>query len=164
LQPKLRHWQIHKFNSFENKPAFFTSSPLLFCKIKPRFNIVIAFAVAIDAEKARQVVHELAQARLSNSLIQAVALLRQRNNQGVVNSLNDLLACDKAVPATPVSWEMPEELADLFLVYLKSDQAPEKVARVQYLLNISDSTAESLQAMKYKGSSNGSAEQEEFVF
>ncbi|KAG6418625.1 hypothetical protein SASPL_120829 [Salvia splendens] len=84
-----------------------------------------------------------------------------KNNQGVVNSLNDLLACDKAVPATPVSWEMPEELADLFLVYLKSDQAPEKVARVQYLLNISDSTAESLQAMKYKGSSNGSAEQED---
>ncbi|XP_047940681.1 protein TIC110, chloroplastic [Salvia hispanica] len=118
----------------------------------------------IDAEKARQVVHELAQARLSNSLVQAVALLRQRNNQGVVNSLNDLLACDKAVPATPVSWEVPEELADLFLVYLKSDQAPEKVARVQYLLNISDSTAESLRAMKDKGSSNGSAEQEEFVF
>ncbi|KAG6418626.1 hypothetical protein SASPL_120830 [Salvia splendens] len=84
-----------------------------------------------------------------------------KNNQGVVNSLNDLLACDKAVPATPVSWEVPEELADLFLVYLKSDQAPEKVARVQYLLNISDSTAESLQAMKYKGSSNGSAEQED---
>ncbi|KAG6418610.1 hypothetical protein SASPL_120814 [Salvia splendens] len=116
---------------------------------------------SIDAEKARQVVHELAQARLSNSLVQAVALLRQRNNQGVVNSLNDLLACDKAVPATPVSWEVPEELADLFLVYLKSDQAPEKVARVQYLLNISDSTAESLRAMKYKGSSNGSAEQED---
>ncbi|KAG6382352.1 hypothetical protein SASPL_157981 [Salvia splendens] len=126
--------------------------------------VIVISDSTIDAEKARQVVHELAQARLSNSLVQAVALLRQRNNQGVVNSLNDLLACDKAVPATPVSWEVPEELADLFLVYLKSDQAPEKVARVQYLLNISDSTAESLRAMKYKGSSNGSAEQEEFVF
>ncbi|KAH6766065.1 translocon at the inner envelope membrane of chloroplasts 110 [Perilla frutescens var. hirtella] len=118
----------------------------------------------INAEKAKQVVHELAQTRLSNSLLQAVALLRQRNHQGVVNSLNDLLACDKAVPSTPLSWEVPEELADLFLVYLKSDQAAEKVARVQYLLNISDSAAEALRAVKDKGLPNGAPEQEEFVF
>lgn len=39
----------------------------------------------INPEKARQVVQELAQIRLSNSLVQAVALLRQRNNQGVVS-------------------------------------------------------------------------------
>lgn len=38
----------------------------------------------INADKAKGVVHELAQSRLSNSLIQAVALLRQRNRQGVV--------------------------------------------------------------------------------
>lgn len=38
----------------------------------------------INAEKAKGVVHELARSRLSNSLIQAVALLRQRNRQGVV--------------------------------------------------------------------------------
>ncbi|CAI9776508.1 unnamed protein product [Fraxinus pennsylvanica] len=94
---------------------------------------------------------------------EAVALLRQRNHPGVVNSLNDLLACDKAVPSTPLSWEVPEELADLFLVYLKSDPSPENLARVQYLLNISDSTAEALRAMKDRGLPNGAAE-EEFVF
>lgn len=38
----------------------------------------------INAEKSRRVVHELARNRLSNSLIQAVALLRQKNRQGVV--------------------------------------------------------------------------------
>lgn len=38
----------------------------------------------INVEKARGVVLELAQSRLSNSLIQAVSLLRQRNRQGVV--------------------------------------------------------------------------------
>jgi hypothetical protein len=38
----------------------------------------------INVEKAKGVVHELARSRLSNSLIQAVALLRQRNQQGVV--------------------------------------------------------------------------------
>ncbi|XP_022868428.1 protein TIC110, chloroplastic [Olea europaea var. sylvestris] len=117
----------------------------------------------INAVKAKEVVQELARSRLSNSLVQAVALLRQRNHPGVVNSLNDLLACDRAVPSTPLSWEVPEELADLFLVYLKSDPSPENLARVQYLLNISDSTAEALRAMKDRGLSNGAAE-EEFVF
>ncbi|KAL2470925.1 hypothetical protein Adt_39061 [Abeliophyllum distichum] len=117
----------------------------------------------INAVKAKEVVQELARSRLSNSLVQAVALLRQRNHAGVVNSLNDLLACDKAVPSTPLSWEVPEELSDLFLVYLKSDPSPENLARVQYLLNISDSTAEALRAMKDRGLQNGAAE-EEFVF
>lgn len=40
--------------------------------------------LSINAEKARRVVHELARNRLSNSLIQAVSLLRQKNRQGVV--------------------------------------------------------------------------------
>lgn len=38
----------------------------------------------INAEKSKRVVQELAKSRLSNSLIQAVALLRQRNRHGVV--------------------------------------------------------------------------------
>lgn len=42
----------------------------------------------INAEKAKGVVHELAESRLSNSLIQAVALLRQRNRQGVVRNVS----------------------------------------------------------------------------
>ncbi|CAK9164114.1 unnamed protein product [Ilex paraguariensis] len=117
----------------------------------------------IKAEKAAGIVHELGRSRLSNSLIQAVALLRQRNNTGVVSSLNDLLACDKAVPATPLSWEVPEELADLFVIYLKSDPTPEKLSRLQYLLDISDSTAETLRAMKDRAVSNA-AEEEKFVF
>lgn len=40
--------------------------------------------LSIDVEKAKRVVHDLARSRLSNSLIQSVALLRQRNAKGVV--------------------------------------------------------------------------------
>ncbi|KAH0862016.1 hypothetical protein HID58_079227 [Brassica napus] len=39
--------------------------------------------LSIDVEKAKGVVHDLARSRLSNSLIQSVALLRQRNRKGV---------------------------------------------------------------------------------
>ncbi|KAM1653453.1 hypothetical protein ACFX15_005663 [Malus domestica] len=116
----------------------------------------------INAEKAKNVVRELAQTRLSNSLIQAVSLLRQRNRQGVVSSLNDLLACDKAVPAKPLSWDVPEELADLFAIYMKSGAAPEKLSRLQYLLGISDSMAATLQEMGDRSQTIG-AEEEKFV-
>ncbi|WZZ20309.1 hypothetical protein YC2023_121696 [Brassica napus] len=121
--------------------------------------------LSIDVEKAKGVVHDLAQSRLSNSLIQAVALLRQRNAKGVVSSLNDLLACDKAVPAEPLSWEVSEELSDLYSIYSKSDPkpAPEKVSRLQYLLGIDDSTATALSEME-DGAFSSAAEEGNFVF
>ncbi|KAJ6745170.1 PROTEIN TIC110 CHLOROPLASTIC [Salix purpurea] len=117
----------------------------------------------INAEKAKGVVHELARSRLSNSLIQAVALLRQRNQQGVVSTLNDLLACDKAVPSEPLTWEVPEELADLYTICMKNNPAPEKLCRLQYLLGISDSTATALGETKDSVFSVV-AEEEKFVF
>ncbi|XP_076914728.1 protein TIC110, chloroplastic-like [Bidens hawaiensis] len=120
--------------------------------------------LGIDVDKARDVVHELAKTRLSNSLVQAVSLLRQRNTSGVVSSLNDLLACDKAVPASPLSWEVPEELADLFSIYLKNDPAPEKLSGLQYLLNINDATAEALKEMKDRAEPTTETSEEEFVF
>lgn len=81
-----------------------------------------------------------------------------------VSSLNDLLACDKAVPASPLSWEVPEELADLFSIYIKSDPAPENLSRLQYLLNIDDATAEALKEMKDRAEPVKETSEEEFVF
>ncbi|KAK2441605.1 protein TIC110, chloroplastic [Trifolium repens] len=98
----------------------------------------------IDKEKARGVVRDLAQSRVSNSLIEAVTLLKQRNHKGVVSSLNNLLACDKAVPSQTLSWEVSEELSGLYTIYLKSDPNPEKLNRLQYLLGINDSTTAAL--------------------
>ncbi|XP_057549314.1 protein TIC110, chloroplastic [Amaranthus tricolor] len=119
--------------------------------------------VKINPQKAKAVVHELARSRLTNSLVQAVALLRQKNCTGVISTLNDLLACDKAVTSEPLSWEVPEELADLFAIYVKSDAAPEKVSRLQYLLGISDSMAAALKERADTVPVTGS-EVDDFVF
>ena len=80
-----------------------------------------------------------------------------------ISSLNDLLACDKAVPSKPLSWDVPEELADLFSVYVNSEAAPEKVSRLQYLLGIDDSTADAIREMGDRLQPLG-AEEENFVF
>ncbi|CAA6660590.1 unnamed protein product [Spirodela intermedia] len=118
----------------------------------------------INADKAREVVHELARIRLSNSLVQAVSLLRQRNRDGVASSLNDMLACDRAVPSEPLSWSSPEELADLYCLYLKSIPKPEKLSRLQYLLGISDDTAAALRDAAERGGLPLASEEEEFAF
>lgn len=118
----------------------------------------------IDAEKAKGVVQEIAKHRLSNSLVQAVALLRQRNRDGVVASLNDLLACDSAVPSESLSWSSPEELADLYCVYLKSIPKREKLDRLQYLMGISDSAAAILRDTAERGALPIGNEEEEIVF
>ncbi|CAI8596921.1 unnamed protein product [Vicia faba] len=117
----------------------------------------------ISKEKSRVVVQQLAQTRLSNSLIQAVALLRQKNRKGVVSSLNDMLACDKAIPSPPLSWELPEELADLYTIFLKSSPSSEKLTRMQFLLGIHDSTADALREMGDR-LINTAVEEEEFAF
>lgn len=117
----------------------------------------------VGAEKASKVIHELARNRLSSSLIQAIAMLRQRNPEGVVSSLNDLLACDKAVTSNPLSWDVPEELEDLFVIYLKSNPSPEKLSRLQELLNISGPRGETLRAAR-DVLTPGGAEEGEFDF
>ncbi|PKU78160.1 Protein TIC110, chloroplastic [Dendrobium catenatum] len=118
----------------------------------------------IDAEKAKGVVQDIAKHRLSNSLVQAVSLLRQRNRDGVVASLNDMLACDSAVASEPLSWSSPEELADLYCVYLKSIPKREKLDRLQYLLGINDSTAAMLRDTAERGALPIGNEEEEIVF
>ncbi|CAA0838115.1 Protein TIC110- chloroplastic [Striga hermonthica] len=117
----------------------------------------------IDAGKAKGAVKELARTRMPNLLVQAVALLRQKNLAGVVNSINNILACDKAVPSTPLSWQAQGELNDLFAVYLKSDATSENVDRVKYLLNISDSVVEAARTMVID-EKVPEKDEEEFVF
>lgn len=81
-----------------------------------------------------------------------------------ISSLNDMLACDMAVPAEPLSWSSPEELADLYCIYLKSIPKPEKLTRLQHLLGISDSTAAILRDTAERGALPVGDEEEEFVF
>lgn len=68
-----------------------------------------------------------------------------------VSCLNDILACDKAVTADVFTWSAPEELSDLYCLYLKSVPAPEKLSRLQYLLRITDTSAAALRDSAERG-------------
>jgi hypothetical protein len=82
-----------------------------------------------------------------------------------VESLNNLLACDKAVPSKPLSWSVKDEVLDLFCLFSKTETAEEKVSRLQYLLDIDDETAQKLkEEIKSGGYSSFGVEEEEFAF
>ena len=79
-----------------------------------------------------------------------------------ISSLNDLLACDAAVPASkPLSWPTLGELDDLYCVYMKSIPKPEKLSRLQYLLDISAEKVEQLQDAATAGTLPVTAQEEE---
>ncbi|GJM91094.1 hypothetical protein PR202_ga07435 [Eleusine coracana subsp. coracana] len=118
--------------------------------------------LVINAEKAKKMVQDIAKVRLDNSLVQSIALLRQKKRDNVVSSLNDLLACDAAVPASkPLSWPTPGELDDLYGIYLKSIPKPEKLSRLQYLLGISEEKANQIRDAASEGTLAVSAQEEE---
>lgn len=83
-----------------------------------------------------------------------------------VASLNDLLACDAAVPASkPLSWLTSGELDDLYGIYMKSIPKPEKLSRLQYLLGISDEKAGQIRDAASAGTlSVATEEEDELVF
>ncbi|CAM6105340.1 unnamed protein product [Calypogeia fissa] len=121
--------------------------------------------LGLDTERAKEMVQTLAKERLTNSLIQAVSLLRQKKQSGVVESLNNLLACDKAVPSQPLSWSVRDELLDLFCLYTKTSTSEEKCSRLQELLGIDDVTAQKLKdEVRSGGFSSFGIEEEEFAF
>ncbi|XP_066380718.1 protein TIC110, chloroplastic-like [Miscanthus floridulus] len=116
----------------------------------------------ISSEKAKSIVQDIAKVRLENSLVQAIALLRQKKRDDVVSSLNDMLACDAAVPASqPLSWPTPGELDDLYAIYLKSIPRPEKLSRLQYLLGVSNEKANKIRDAASEGSLPIAAEEKE---
>jgi hypothetical protein len=78
-----------------------------------------------------------------------------------------MLACDMVTPADgTVSWSSPDELDDLYCIYLKSIPKPEKLSRLQHLLGINEEKAFSLQDAAREGALSiaSAEEEEEFAF
>jgi hypothetical protein len=95
----------------------------------------------------------LAKDRRHTTLVQSISLLRQKKLDETVKSLNNLLACDRALPADrAVSWDERSELQDLFSTYVSREQNGEKQAAVAKTLGISDSEADSLRQVVSSGS------------
>lgn len=123
--------------------------------------------LAIDAAKARRVAESLAAERKRTTLVQAIAYMRQRKLADTAKAMNNLLACEAAVPSgTAAVWDQADELQDLFSIYASKESNDAKRRGVQQLLGLSDSDAESLLSIVDGGQfkMGGEVEEEESAF
>jgi len=73
-----------------------------------------------------------------------------------------VVACVQALPSErPVQWDTPEELADLFSVYVGRERGEDKQAAMQALLGLSEADAASLKDLVASGAFRLEAEAEE---
>ncbi len=68
--------------------------------------------LALTPEQAKKTVTEIGKEKKKNSLVQAVANLRQKNRPATVTQLNNLVACQQAVPDVPLTWSVADVSPD----------------------------------------------------
>jgi hypothetical protein len=88
------------------------------------------------------VVQEISKERKRDSLVSAVAQVRQKDAVAANKSINNLLACHLAAPEVEVSWPIPEELQDLYSLYTSSGGAD--TATLAAVLKLEDATVAQL--------------------
>jgi hypothetical protein len=119
----------------------------------------------LPEKKVKQTIQEQAKDKKRTTLVQAVSFLRQRKLDDTVKSLNNLLACSKALPSDqPAQWSEREELQDLYSVYVAKQHDDSKQEDLQKLFGLSDKEASSLREVVESGQFKIEEEEKEESF
>lgn len=117
-----------------------------------RMLVTLPGDLGLDQEKAKRVVKELAGERKRTTLVQAVALLRQKKVADAVKALNNLRSCAAALPeGASEPWSEKDEVADLYSLYCTKESDEEKRAGVQAVLGLGDEEAATLKGIAEAG-------------
>jgi hypothetical protein len=120
----------------------------------PRWLDTAPTALGLDAAKAAAEVVKVAGDKRRAQLVQAVALLRQRDTAAVLSSLANLRAATQAVgpaDAKPMDWPVKEELMDLYSVAAAANSPEDQLAALAATLALDDATCASLQSVVSSG-------------
>ena len=108
--------------------------------------------LGLEEKKVKEIVKEVAGNRARSTLVQAISYLRQKKLDDAVKDVNNLVACNRANPSDKaLTWSAPEELMDMFSVYLIKEKDEAKQQEVQTLLGITDEQAKSLKEVVESG-------------
>jgi hypothetical protein len=109
-------------------------------------------ALKLEPAKAASEVSKIASEKRRNQLVQAVALLRQRDTGAVLKALANLRAATAALPgAPPLAWPVKEELMDLYSVAAAAGAPEEQLAGLAATLALDASTTGALRAVVAAG-------------
>lgn len=108
--------------------------------------------LGLEEKKVKELVKDVAGKRKRTTLVQAISYLRQKKLDDAVKDINNLVSCERAYPdGKAMEWSAPEELMDMFSVYLIKDKDEVRQAEVQKLLGITDEQAKSLREVVESG-------------
>ena len=120
----------------------------------PRWLDTAPAALGLDAAKAAAEVLKVAGDKRRAQLVQAVALLRQRDTAAVLSSLANLRAATLAVGpagAKPMEWPVKEELMDLYSVAAAANSPEDQLAALAATLALDEATCASLRSVVSSG-------------
>ena len=117
-----------------------------------RWIAVAPAALKLDEKKAAEEVSKIASEKRRNQLVQAVALLRQRDSAAVMKAVNNMRAATAALSnAPPLAWPVKEELMDLYSVAASSGVPREQLDGLAATLALDDATTAALREVVAAG-------------
>jgi hypothetical protein len=117
-----------------------------------RWMAVAPAALKLDEKKAAEEVGKIAADKRRNQLVQAVALLRQRDSAAVMKAVNNMRAASAALSAAPpLTWPVKEELMDLYSVAAAAGAPREQLDGLAATLALDESTTAALRSVVAAG-------------
>eukprot|EP00884_Botryococcus_braunii_P007802 jgi/Botrbrau1/17022/Bobra.49_2s0078.1 len=118
--------------------------------------------LSLPEGKVRQVLERLAKDKKRLTLVQAISYLRQKKMDDATQSLNNLVACTRALPSDkPMEWSEADEIQDLYCIYIGREHSPEKQAEARAILGIGAEEAARLEELVKSGAFRVEEEEEE---
>ena len=108
--------------------------------------------LGLEEKTARRFVDASVKGKLRLLFVQAISFLRQGNAAELTSTMNNVIACHKAVPAESISWKDKEELMDVYAYFYKNQsQDAEKLDTLRGILDLTEEEASSLKGLVDSG-------------
>merc|ERR1712070_668245 len=108
--------------------------------------------LGLDRKTAKRFVDSSVKGKLRLLFVQAISFLRQGNASELTSTMNNVIACHKAVPEESISWKDKEELMDVYAYFYKNQSADQgKLDTLQGILGLTGEETSSIKQLVDSG-------------
>jgi len=107
--------------------------------------------LGIDTDKAAKELGKIAADSKKSTMIQAVALLRQKKSEEVIRECRNIVACHQVAPDQKLDWTVESEVLDMYSVFAAAVAEEGERAALSTALGISDETKANLEGVISEG-------------
>ena len=108
--------------------------------------------LGLEQETADKELVKIANEKKKSQMVQAVAVLRQKDAQNVMKSCRNLVAAQALAPDSQnLNWPVESELFDVYSVYASEVKDPTELKALRTVLGLSDEKGEMLEKVVAEG-------------